>query len=388
MGNYVITGLQPWDTKIGSNAKNIALELSKDHTVLYVNLPLKRSVLWKDDDLKAKRDRILQGEQDALMKVKDGLWSCDTVCLLESINRLPEGFLFSFLNKLNNKRFAKEIKKAISVMGFDDFTLINDNCMFEGFYLKELLKPQKYIYYFRDNLTIQPYFKKHGSYLQDELFRKSDWVAANSKYLSDIAIKAGGKALDVGQGCELHNFVPSEELDKPNELIGITTPIVGYVGTLTHMRLDIPLLEKLCEEMNTFTFVFVGPQDEAFKNSVLQKMENVLFLGLKPMDRLRNYIQYFDVCINPQLVNDLTIGNYPIKIDEYLAMGKPVVATKTVAMEMFKNHVYLAENMLKYIKCISQAISENTKERFEERRAFGLTHTWANSVNKILEGPQ
>jgi hypothetical protein len=37
-----------------------------------------------------------------------------------------------------------------------------------------------------------------------------------------------------------------------------------------------------------------------------------------------------------QLSNNLTIGNYPRKIDEYLAMGKPIVATSTKTMQMFK----------------------------------------------------
>ena len=58
-------------------------------------------------------------------------------------------------------------------------------------------------------------------------------------------------------------------------------------------------------------------------------MDNVHFLGAKKTDELASYMEHFDVCINPQVVNDLTIGNYPRKIDEYLAMGKAVVATDT-----------------------------------------------------------
>ena len=51
------------------------------------------------------------------------------------------------------------------------------------------------------------------------------------------------------------------------------------------------------------------------------------------------YLQHFDVCINPQEVNDITLGNFPLKILEYLAMGKPVVATATHLMtEVFSEH--------------------------------------------------
>jgi hypothetical protein len=38
--DLVIVGLQPWDIQIGSNCKNMAIELSKSHRVLYVNAAL------------------------------------------------------------------------------------------------------------------------------------------------------------------------------------------------------------------------------------------------------------------------------------------------------------------------------------------------------------
>jgi glycosyltransferase involved in cell wall biosynthesis len=60
-----------------------------------------------------------------------------------------------------------------------------------------------------------------------------------------------------------------------------------------------------------------------------------IFLGAQDVNRLPEYIKA-DVCINPQLLNETTKGNYPRKIDEYLAMGKPVVATKTIAMDILK----------------------------------------------------
>ena len=38
--DFVFTGLQPWDLQIGSNAKDIALDISKHNRVLYNNTPL------------------------------------------------------------------------------------------------------------------------------------------------------------------------------------------------------------------------------------------------------------------------------------------------------------------------------------------------------------
>lgn len=38
--DFIITGLQPWDIAIGSNAKDIAREIAKNNRVLYVNTPV------------------------------------------------------------------------------------------------------------------------------------------------------------------------------------------------------------------------------------------------------------------------------------------------------------------------------------------------------------
>ena len=74
-----------------------------------------------------------------------------------------------------------------------------------------------------------------------------------------------------------------------------------------------------------YSIVLVGPEDEDFMKSKLHQIENIFFLGSKSEVELSSYINGFDVAINPQLVNMMTIGNYPRKIDEYLAMGKPIV---------------------------------------------------------------
>jgi glycosyltransferase involved in cell wall biosynthesis len=131
--------------------------------------------------------------------------------------------------------------------------------------------------------------------------------------------------------------------------------------------------------------VLVGPEDEAFKSSRLHNLKNIYFPGTKPPTALPSYIHAFDVCLNPQLVNQVTIGNYPRKIDEYLAMGKPVVATTTEAMSIFAVHTYLAASKEDYLRLIDKALKEDSAELQTLRTAFASSHTWENSVAKIYK---
>ena len=57
--------------------------------------------------------------------------------------------------------------------------------------------------------------------------------------------------------------------------------------------------------------------------------------------------------------NQVTVGNYPRKIDEYLAAGKPVVATDTEAMEMFSGFCYLGKTAAEYIDNIEKILKGN-----------------------------
>ncbi|MGZ3837358.1 MAG: glycosyltransferase [Flavisolibacter sp.] len=383
--DIVIVGLQPWDSGIGSNCKNIALEFARHNRVLYVNHPLDRvsKIRSRNDPAYQNHFKVFEQGQDPLVPVAKNIWALYPVQVLESINWIPFTPLFRIFNKVNNRRFARDIRKGIERLGFKNYILFNDSDMFRSFHLKELLSPVQSIYYSRDNLMGVPYWHRHGQYLEPELFAKSDLVVANSTYLSGIAEQHNPRSYYVGQGCEVEAFDPEKVRAIPGDIAGIPSPVIGYIGALFDLRLDIALLESLAGDHPGWQFVFIGPEDEAFRNSRLHQMPHVHFLGLKEVKDLPAYLSRFDVALNPQKVNEVTIGNYPRKIDEYLAMGKAVVATETAAMSIFRDHVYFAGTAEDYARQIEKALKENTREKEQERIAFAQSHTWENSVAEI-----
>ena len=109
------------------------------------------------------------------------------------------------------------------------------------------------------------------------------------------------------------------------------------------------------------------------------------FLGNKAPDELPAYLQHFDVCINPQLINEITMGNYPLKVDEYLAMGRPVVATATRGMDMFAPHAYLAHVPADWLSLLDQALHQAGPSAAADRIAFARGHTWAASTQALYQ---
>lgn len=385
--DFIIVGLQALDSRIGSNCINIAHEIARNNRVLYVNYPLDRltKIREKNDPLIQKRIRINKGEEPELVQVSDTMWNLYPKTTLESISQLPMNGLFDFVNKINNKRFAREIKKAIKTLNFSNYFIFNDSDMFRSFYLKELLQPELYIYYTRDNLIAVDFWKKQGIRIEAALMAKADLVVANSTYLADHARQFNPHSYYVGQGCDVSLFDKKLIKEVPADIAKIKRPIIGYIGALFSLRLDIDVLVHMAKNRPEWQIVLVGPEDEAFKSSELHNISNVYFLGSKKMEELPSYLNQFDVALNPQKLNEVTIGNYPRKIDEYLAMGKPTVATRTKAMEVFENHTYLADTKEEYLVMIEKALNENTAEKEKDREVFAKSHTWENNVKEIYD---
>ena len=382
--DIVIVGQQAWDTDIGSNCKNIALELSKTNRVLYVNSPLDRISRYRHRNTPAvkKRMEVVSGQSDGLAEIGNNLWILYPNCIVESINWLNNSRLFNTLNKRNNLKFAKSIKEALAKLAFRDFILFNDNEIFKAFYLKDLINPMLSVYYSRDYMLGVDYWKKHGQFLEPQLIAGSDLCVANSVYLADYCKQYNPNSYYVGQGCDFTLFDPDKAKRTPDLPID-NDIVIGYVGVLHELRLDIDVLLHIARSRPTWKVVLVGPESEFFMNSELHSLPNVLFIGKKNPAQLSDYIQAFNVCINPQLVNEVTIGNYPRKIDEYLAMGKPVVATHTRAMEIFSKHVFLCSSKEDYIVQIEKALAEDSEQLKKMRQDFAATHTWENSVGEI-----
>ena len=383
--DIVIVSLQHYDTKLGSNGRNLAINFAKHNRVLYVNFPITRKsyLSHADNPELIEHCNIIKNKLDPVKNINKNLWVLYPKSMIESVKWLPNTTLFKAATSINNRRFARNIKETIDLLNFKDIILFNDNDIYNGYYLKELLTPSLYIYYFKDFLQAYDYWKKHASVMEPELVKKADLVVTNSIFYQEYCATLTDNSFYIGQGCELGLFVKDEKRALPEDMKGMKYPIVGYVGFLDSQRLDENILEIMARENPDWTIVMAGPADEVFKKSRLHQYANIHFLGRKSLPELPNYVQAFDVCINPQLFNNITRGNYPLKIDEYLAMGKPVVASRTKAMKLFEDYTYLADKAEEYPALVKKALAENSPEKENERINFARSHTWENCLLEI-----
>ena len=383
--DIVVISLQQWYYNIGSNCKDISTRLAEHNRVLYVNRPLNRKT-WlaknKDKGIQLHYD-VIKNNKNKVQHVQKNIWQLFPESILESINWLPLTTLFKKINFVNNKRLAEDIKNAIKALSFKDVILFNDNDIYNGYYLKELLSPSLSIYYCRDYLRGYDYWKKHSNILEPELIEKSDLIVTNSEHYASYCKQYNPSSYYIGQGCNVKLFNGNVNYDIPADMRNIAYPVIGYTGTLDADRLDENIIASVANAYPKANIVLVGPECSNFENSVLHKFNNVHFLGRKPLNELPAYINTFDVCINPQIKNEITKGNYPLKIDEYLAMGKPVVATRTEAMKMFEPYTYLSESASEFAALIEKALTEESDKLKAARKDFAQSHTWERCIEEL-----
>jgi len=385
--DFIITGLQSWDIPIGSNAIDIAKEMAVDNRVLYVNSPLDLMTIFRNKPTPETTQRleVYRKRKAPLRQISDSLWVLDFPFWIWSVNGLPDGTLFDFFNKLNNRKIFRYVSKVAKELKFNDPIHFIDNDIYRSFYSKDILKPALSVYYRRDNLQAIDFWKKHAPRLEPMLIEKSDLIVANSPQLAAFAQQFNSQSFDVGQGVDLSAYDLSLEFKTPAEFESIPKPRIGYIGDITSLRLDADLIYELAKSKPDYSFVMIGRVDKLFAAHAMNSLKNVFFLGSVAKNVVPTYMSALQVCLNPQLLNELTIGNYPRKVDEYLALGKPVIATKTDTMDIFREHSYLCSSVADYQAAVEKALEGDNETLAQQRISFAKSHSWENNVNNIFK---
>jgi glycosyltransferase involved in cell wall biosynthesis len=161
------------------------------------------------------------------------------------------------------------------------------------------------------------------------------------------------------------------------------TPVLGYTGTVHADRLDVDLLMQLARRMERGTIVLIGPNH--LSQPQQQRLEDtgrVVFAGVVPYHDLPDWMSQFDVCIVPHRVTPFTESLNPIKLWEYLASGKPIVATPVAGFRDYADHVRLASDPSSFLSEVRAALWADPAAA-RERQALAQQHSWHKRVDAV-----
>jgi glycosyltransferase involved in cell wall biosynthesis len=111
-------------------------------------------------------------------------------------------------------------------------------------------------------------------------------------------------------------------------------------------------------------------------------MPNVRFLGARPRTDLPAYLKSFDVCTIPYVLDTLSESIFPLKLFEYLAAGRPVVATAMPELLRYQQYVHVALSPRDFEDAIEKSLHNPLPAASE---SFLRENSWDAKANLLLE---
>ncbi|MDP3980351.1 MAG: glycosyltransferase [Chlamydiota bacterium] len=245
------------------------------------------------------------------------------------------------------------------------------------------IKKKKYVYYRVDDFSSWPGLKHEFIKKEEEkILSEVDSVIASSKPLS-TDIMAQCSAVDILEhGVDIDHFSMSgKDVEKPEYMENMGRPIIGFYGLIDE-RIDQDLLKELALLRTHWSFLLMGEVQTDI--SILRKCENVYIPGRLKYDDLPVWTRYCDVCIIPYKNNKSTSTITPLKLYEYLAMGKGVVSTPLPAVEPIKYMISVTGDPVSFICAIETFISDGDWH-VKDRINYARERSWDKVADMFIQ---
>jgi uncharacterized SAM-binding protein YcdF (DUF218 family) len=251
--------------------------------------------------------------------------------------------------------------------------------------IKEL-DPRLTIYYCIDDLASSSPGARRIVPSEERLFVIADLVFVTSERLRERAARISGVVHLFPFGVNLERFdeTRASGAPLPDDLAALPRPVVGYVGGL-HQWVDQDLVAGLANRLPDVSFAMVGPAQTDV--SALERCPNIRLFGQRPHADVARYVKGFDVGIVPYRNTEYTANVYPTKLNEYLAMGIPVVATDLPEIRRFNaehpNVIGVAADPDAFAGAIRAALTVSPPAEVDRRIAIASSNSWKSRVDAM-----
>jgi glycosyltransferase involved in cell wall biosynthesis len=251
------------------------------------------------------------------------------------------------------------------------------------------LKPSLMLYHCVDDFAGAPFWWKQEKSMrarEAESCREADLIICTGRKLVEERRKYTSQIYFVGEGADVPLFSragdPATAI--PDDIATLPGKIVGYIGVID-FRLDADLLKYMAEREPNWSIAIVGPvHGDAPDIIELKALPNVHFFGNRQIEDLPRYLKAFNVCMIPYILNDFTHHIFPLKLYEYMASGRPIVATAMAEMlPMAGPELTIGYSKESFHGAVRDAIAEDTSEKRTARRTASEQHSWGHRVEEI-----
>jgi glycosyltransferase involved in cell wall biosynthesis len=278
--------------------------------------------------------------------------------------------LFNWLFRINSSIYRRSVRKAARTLGFDQPIVIGAFNPFYGNALLGKLNEKAHIYYCYD--AVESWFYGERIFTTEQQYlKKVDGVITTSNQLYKEKSSVNSNCITVKNGVDFQLF-------SPHARTGIShreRKKIGYIGSLDH-RFDIDLVEFVIRHSPDFDFEFTGALLNESVKTRLSGYPNVRFFEPVDSSMVPALLASYDAGMIPYLCNDANKNIYPLKINEYLAVGVPLVMTDFARLPEFDSMVSTASNEEQFLMLLHREINSDSLAKVKDRINFAKNNSW------------
>ena len=381
--SIICVGQTTWEGDFQKAVVQLMCELSVRHRVLYVNYQhtakdLVMGALGRQKDVPVS---MMLGLTDALASKpgKDG----SEVYVWQPPVMLPINFLSATahdrLLAVNAGRLVRGLRRVMQQLVFKRPLIINGMHPVLGMAMLGKLNEAGTIYYCFDEITISPWMREHGSRYEPGYMRRVDAVITTSDALREAKAAVQPNTFCVKNGVDFPLFSQTRPLAIQHPP---TRPTIGYLGTADD-RVDVDIVEYCVRTMPDVTFQFIGEIKEPTITQRLGTYPNVVFTPPQQPALLPPLLARLSATMIPFVCNAHTRTIYPLKINEYLAGGLPVVSTPFSNLSDFEGVVPIAATSAAFAAALRAALTDNAPDRVQARIDMARANSWAHRAEEF-----
>ncbi len=260
-----------------------------------------------------------------------------------------------------------------------------------------------FIYYLIDVLhTLIPFkpFQPIAEVIEKRILRRADAVIAHNSRFKDYLLTKGaraGRTYLVTAGIDFGRFKENVDGGEVRKQYNIQQDdsvlfFMGSLEPLTGLKQAVLEFAKFAGDHSKLKFLIVGDGELYSELTLISQQNNMgkhlILAGRQPYERIPELLAVADVCLLPFQLNDITREVVPIKMYEYMASGKPIVANNLpgVRQEMGDDNgiIYVdspAEVVRKAITLLDNGA--NLTEYGSRNRSFVKKYTWDNITDEF-----
>lgn len=285
--------------------------------------------------------------------------------------------LFKLVNDINVWIFTRSLKNALSKLGMEEPVVVNAfNCYF-GWPMLGRLNEKGAIYYCYDGMSTEMHGERALVY-DEEFSKRASGVIVTSDHLLQEKMRWNPKTFLVKNGVDIHLFLPFAKSNPRST----DRKKVGYIGSIDE-RFDIETVEFAIQKMPGVDFELIGDLRNMEVYRALSKYPNVQFGAAVASTVVPELLSKCDVGMIPYRMNEVNKNIYPLKINEYLAVGVPVVLNRFASLPEFEGLVSFVENREEFVRCLQDELENDSSVRISKRIEFAKMNSWEQRTEQF-----